>query len=74
MNEVQYIEQDGKLAFAVVPIAVWNRLRQIAEDAGDVAAFDQAIAGDDGSRFPADVVAALSDGATPIKAWPNTAG
>ena len=69
MSRVQIIEHDGKPAFAVVPIDLWERIREDAEDAEDVAAYDRAIAADDGFTIPAAVVYAKLDGAHPLKAW-----
>lgn len=69
MNEVQVIEQDGKPAFYVVPAALWKKVRGEVEDAEDVAAYDRAVANDDGVRFPAAVAHAMADGIHPLRAW-----
>jgi hypothetical protein len=60
MNQVQIIEQGGKPAFYVVPAALWKKISGKAEDRADVAAFDRALAGDDGLRFPAAVAHAAA--------------
>lgn len=69
MSEVQVIEKNGKPAFYVLPAALWERVRDKVEDAEDVAAFDQAVANDDGARYPSDVANALAEGVHPVKAW-----
>ena len=69
MSQVQIIEKDGKPAFAVVPIELWERLREGLEDAEDVAAYDRAMTSDDGFTYPAAVVHAELDGMHPVRAW-----
>lgn len=58
MTRVQILEKDGRPAFAVVPIEIWERVRELLEDAEDAAAFDTAVASDDGFRIPFAVVKA----------------
>ena len=50
MTEVQFIEQDGHRAFAVVPIELWDRVKDLIEDLEDEALYAQAKASDDGRR------------------------
>ena len=70
MSKVQIIEHEGKPAYAVVPIDLWERLREGLEDAQDLAAFDHAKAhAGDGFTFPAGVAYAIADGMHPLKAW-----
>ncbi len=70
MTKVQILEKDGRPAFAVVPIEIWERVRELIEDAEDVAAFDTAIAADDGFRIPLAVVKAeIERGMRPVRAW-----
>ena len=69
MTEVQVIQKDGKPAFYVVPADIWDKVRSIIEDAGDVAAFDRAVTNDDGTRIPSEVAFAIADGVSPVKAW-----
>ena len=69
MSKVQVIEQDGKPAFYVVPADIWLRVRDRVEDAEDVAAYDEAVANDDGVRVPMAVVKATGDGAHVVRAW-----
>lgn len=64
---VQVIEQDGKPAFYVVPAALWERMREAAEDAEDTADLERFEREDDGVRYPAAV--AMADGASPLRAW-----
>ena len=69
MTGIQFIERDGKKEYAVVPIELFERLVAAAEGMDDVALYDAAIAADDGTRIPGEVVNAILDGAHPIKAW-----
>lgn len=69
MKRVQIIEHEGKPAYAVVPIDLWQRLREGIEDADAVAAYDRAVAKDDGFTIPAAVLRAELDGSHPVRAW-----
>ena len=69
MSRIQIIEHDGKPAFAVVPIELWERMRAAAEDAEDIADLERFDRKDDGVRFPAPVACAIADGANPLRAW-----
>lgn len=68
-SHVQVIEQDGKPAFYVVPAALWERMREAAEDAEDIADLERFEREDDGVRYPAAVALAMADGASPLRAW-----
>jgi PHD/YefM family antitoxin component YafN of YafNO toxin-antitoxin module len=61
-NHVQVIEQDGKPAFYVVPAALWERMREAAEDAEDIADLERFEREDDGVRYPAAVAMAMAEG------------
>lgn len=63
------IEKDSKLAFYVVPADLWERVRDMVEDAEDSAADTRARANDDGVRVPTAVLKAQIEGAHSIKAW-----
>ena len=69
MKRVQIIEHNGKPAFAVVPIELWERVRENIEEADDVAAYDRAVAKDDGFTIPAAVMRAELGGSHPLRAW-----
>lgn len=69
MSRVQVIEQDGKRLFYVVPADIWERVKEMVADAEDAAAYAEAVANDDGVRYPAPVAHAMADGAHPLKAW-----
>ncbi|MBI3157619.1 MAG: helix-turn-helix transcriptional regulator [Burkholderiales bacterium] len=69
MSRVQVIEQDGKRLFYVVPADIWERVKEMVEDAEDAAAYADAVANDDGVRLPAPVAHAMADGTSPVKAW-----
>ncbi len=69
----QIIQKDGKAEFAVIPIEEYNRLLAMAEDLGDVVAYDKSIAelesGED-EAIPAEIVARLVAGDEhPLKVW-----
>ncbi len=69
MSKVQVIEKDGKPAFYVVPADLWERMREAAEDAEDIADLERFDRVDDGVRYPAAVAYAMADGATALRAW-----
>jgi antitoxin component HigA of HigAB toxin-antitoxin module len=69
MTRVQVIEKDGKPDFYVVPADLWERVKGLVEDAEDAAAYAEAVARDDGLRYPAAVARAIAAGATPLRAW-----
>lgn len=69
MSKVQIIEQDGKAVFAVIPIDLWNRIKDAAEDAEDLADIERFDREDDGVRIPLAVVEAEANGARPVRAW-----
>ena len=69
MKRIQIIEHDGKPAFAVVPIELWERVRENIVDADDVAAYDRAVAKDDGFTIPAAVMRAELCRSHPLRAW-----
>ena len=69
MSKVQVIEKDGKPIFYVVPADLWEQVKGALEDAEDAAACAEALANDDGVRFPAPVAMAMADGVHPVQAW-----
>ena len=69
MSKIQFIERDGKREYAIVPIDVFERLMEAAENMDDIALYDAAKAADDGIRIPAEVAHPILDGVHPIKAW-----
>lgn len=64
----QIISQDGKPAFVVIPIDEWRQIESKLEDRGDAAAV-RAFLKEPTETFPDAVVAAILDGAHPIKAF-----
>lgn len=68
-DRVQFIETDGRRAFAVVPIELWNKLAALAEDLDDDALYLEAKVTDDGTRIPGEVAFAIATGTLPVKAW-----
>src|SRR5574337_1374064 len=69
MSRVQVIEVAGKPVAYVVPADIWAKVREMAEDAEDAAGYAEAVASDDGVRFPAAGVHARADGEHPVRAW-----
>jgi len=68
MSKVQMIEIEGRRAY-LVPADIWERVKEMVEDAEDAAAYAEAVRTDDGVRYPAPVAHAMADGAHPLKAW-----
>ncbi|HEY8706359.1 MAG TPA: helix-turn-helix domain-containing protein [Burkholderiaceae bacterium] len=69
MSRIQVIEQDGKPVCVVVPMDLWERIREAAEDAEDIADMERFDREDDGFTYPAAVVHAELDGMHPVRAW-----
>lgn len=72
MNErnVQIIEKDGQPEYAVLPIEEYRRLVASLEGSADCAAIDRAVSEDAaGETVPGEVVNAILDGASPLRAW-----
>jgi antitoxin component HigA of HigAB toxin-antitoxin module len=68
MSKVQLIEIEGRRAY-LVPADLWERVKDLLEDAEDASAYAAAVAADDGLRVPLAVVKAQIDGTHPLKAW-----
>jgi DNA-binding XRE family transcriptional regulator len=68
MTKPQFIENEGKRAFVVLPIAEWRRIEEILEDATDIAALE-ACARNPTETFPADVADALIAGQSPVRVF-----
>ena len=70
-ERVQVIDRDGVPEWAVVPYEDYQRLVTLAEEAGDVRAYDEALgraqAGEE--RVPARLAHRLVEGENPIRAW-----
>jgi DNA-binding XRE family transcriptional regulator len=69
MTKIQFIEQDGRRTFAVVPYALFERMARDAEMAGDICAYREAKAADDGFRVPLPVMDRMLEGASALLAW-----
>lgn len=69
MSRVQVIEVDDKPVAYVVPADLWERVRELVEDAEDSADYAAAAARDDGVRYPAAVAHAMANGAPALRAW-----
>ena len=74
MSRVQAIEVDNKTVAYVVPVDIWERVKELVEDAEDSVAYDEAVANDDGFRVPGAVAHAIAFGAHPLKVWREHCG
>lgn len=68
---VQVIEKNGQIEWAVVPYAEYQKLLDAAEMLADIRAYDEAKAQlqSDEELMPSQVVYALLDGENPIRIW-----
>ncbi len=76
-TNVQILETKGKPAFAVLPIAEYSRLLELAEDAHDAAVLHRAakrLASGEEATVPAEVVDRLLAGEPPIRVWREVRG
>ncbi len=75
-DTVQVIEKDGAPEWAVIPFALYQELREKAELAEDIAAYDDAVkavsAGEE--LVPAKVAHRLLEGENPVRVWRNHRG
>lgn len=70
MSRIRIVEQDGKPVCVVVPMDLWERIREAAEDAEDLADLERFDRDDDGVRIPHAIVKATRiDGVHPLRAW-----
>lgn len=74
MSKVRIIEKNGKPAFAVIPIDLWERVREAAEDAEDALDLERLDRDDDGFRVPLEVVESVVAGMHPVRAWRESRG
>ena len=65
----QIIYKDDKPEFAVVPWDEYVKVFKPTEDELDLMAYRQALAQDDGERFPAAVIKRLSAGENPVRVY-----
>lgn len=68
IGKLRFIEQNGELRFAAVPIAEWKRIVEALDDAEDVRAVARWKA-TPGETIPAAVVDRLIDGENRIRVW-----
>ena len=72
MNEqnVLIIEKDDQPEYAVLPFEDYRRMIDLLDDNSDCAAIDCALREDEaGDTIPSEIVNAILDGATPLRAW-----
>ena len=70
MNEqIQIIRKDGEPEYAVLPYCEYERLRDAAEVAEDIAVYDRAKASTNAEHVPGEVVRRLVDGENPVRVW-----
>ena len=65
----QLVYQDGKPAFAVVPIDDWERIVDALDDLEDIFVLEQDQADPNEEFLPAEMVYALLDGDNPVRVW-----
>ena len=63
------VYQDGKPAFAVVPIDDWERIVDALDDLEDIFVLEQYQADPNEEFLPAEMVYALLDGDNPVRVW-----
>jgi DNA-binding XRE family transcriptional regulator len=63
------VYQNGKPAFAVVPIADWERIIDALDDLEDIFFLEQYRADQNEEFLPAEMVCALLEGENPIRLW-----
>jgi DNA-binding XRE family transcriptional regulator len=70
-TQVQYLESNGKPEYAVIPVAVYHELLELAEDAKDIRDADEAVRSIEAGEELIDgaVVDALMTGENPVKVW-----
>ncbi len=75
-DAVQLIEKDGIPEWAVIPFALYQELREKAELADDITAYDEAVrALSPGEELvPAEVAHRLFEGENPIRVWRDHRG
>lgn len=66
---VQFIEKNGHREWAIVPYPLYKHLMKDVEVLEEMAAYDEAVAADDGYRIPAEITFKIIEGCHPIKAW-----
>ncbi|MEW6429576.1 MAG: helix-turn-helix transcriptional regulator [Thermodesulfobacteriota bacterium] len=69
MSSIQFIERDGHREYAIVPIDVFERLMESAEDREDIEDLRRFRETDDGFRIPGEIVFRELDGESPVKLW-----
>jgi DNA-binding XRE family transcriptional regulator len=72
MNEVQYINTNGKPAYAVLPVEDYHRLVSAAASASKESEYFEimaAIKSGDEETFPADFVGRLIETGSPLREW-----
>lgn len=69
MSRVKVVEVDDKPVAYVVPADLWERVRDLVEDAEDAADLERFDREDDGFRIPMAVVKATLEGVHPVRAW-----
>lgn len=74
MSRVQVVEVDDRPVAYVVPADIWERVKEMVEEAEDLADLERFDREDDGVRFPAAVAMAMADGVHPIRAWRDHRG
>jgi len=69
MSTIQFIERDGQREYAVVPMALFERLVEAIEDQNDLEDVRRFRQADDGFRIPAEIVFRMIEGENKIRLW-----
>ena len=69
MNNIQFIEQNGKREYAIIPMSLFEKSAPSLEELDDIADLEEFRSHDDGFRIPEAVANSILDGTQPIKAW-----
>ena len=73
VNDIPFIERDGKREYATVPMEIFVRLVRYP-DKGDVMLYGKAKTVHDDVRTPGEVAKVIIDGVNPVKAWRKRRG
>ncbi len=69
MNNIQWIEKNGHKEYAIIPVDIFERLIEAAEDKDDLESLRNFKKSDDGFRIQGEMVFRQIDGESPVKLW-----
>ncbi len=68
MTGPQFIEEDGKRKYAIIPIEIYEKMLDDLDDLDDIRAFDKYKANPQ-EMLPAEMVYRMLDGENSVKVW-----